>query len=247
MSSCEDIQASLYGARLADEPLAPPVQAHVASCAACRACLDDLQAMASGLRNLELPELPGGFELALRRRLVSASSELAQQPQVLVPRQRRRLVPALIAAAATVLVVAGALFAWQRLSARHEAEPAYHRLHLSIRTQQHHPQALLQVQLPPQVSIVPQANALADAAGGLRWTSALEPGTNEIDLPLLSQGRASDPGRIVARLTVGGRTTTTTVELGRAAATWQPDRRPAGQEEIRLALVVAPETEGGTR
>jgi anti-sigma factor RsiW len=124
---CEDVLKQLTafssGELLAD--VRPAVQAHLAECAACRAALTHVDALAGVLTSTQTPPVPAGF--AAR---VTAAARQRQEAEPLVvwnPLRWWRLVPApMHAAAAAVLVIGlavGLLMGWTTLPAS-QAPPA---------------------------------------------------------------------------------------------------------------------------
>ncbi len=241
MSRCDDILELLYS-EPADGDLSPEVMAHIEGCAVCRACYEDLGAMGGALRALEPPALPDGFELSLRRRLNEAASGLANTAHVshaspdnaLVP-VRRRWMPALVALAASVLLVAGGVVLWQRGAPPSSSQTeTFHRLTLSVRATTTHHDAAFSVELPAAVRLAPGVAALGGGSGAIRWSSDLRPGTNKVSLPLVASGGAGAETVVTARVTVDGRTVTRRVPL--ALAPRQAGKPSTGTIQIALAI-----------
>jgi len=224
---CTDATKLLHGAPDDGDAV---LRAHLEQCAPCRALKRDLQTMRAVMPEIDPDPLPVSFELDLRRELNAVAEERAQGTQR-EPRTASRWMGWAIAAAAAVLLAIGASW-WIRRAAQPPGV-TYHRVHLVVRTATPHPRALFDLQLPANVELVPEAGALLRHGNELRWRSALQPGINEIELPLVS--RRTDTAAIRARLTVGGRSFTATVNL-------HPHATPAANrdesEPLKLAWVL---------
>jgi anti-sigma factor RsiW len=238
MSRCKETQAFLHQAEL-DQALPEEVQAHLASCPACAACREDLRLMATQMRGLEPPQLPDGFELSLRRQLMGAAGEKQQSQRPSRHTARRKVMPLVFAAAATVLIAFGGLAIWKRYSAPASVTPTYHKLHLSVHATERHDDVVFAVRLPADVALSAGLDGLAAADGTIRWRSVLQPGVNAIDLPLVATLSADGAKQIQAQVTVKGRTTTRTVAIPTTAASASA-REAKG---IQLAFVL-PRGEG---
>jgi hypothetical protein len=198
--ACAREQQQLLAAERPEAPLPPALEQHLAQCPRCRSLRSQL-ALLDGVAREQQPELPQGFELALRRRLEAHAREqpaTQRDEGTRAPtRHRRRLA---LAAAALVLVAAAALL-WRATQRRDDgAAPSYHRLRLAIRSAADHPDALFSVELPDGVRALPGAAGLSRDGQRLRWRSAIHRGQNELDLPLLA---ARPRGEVLVQLRIG--------------------------------------------
>jgi hypothetical protein len=229
-----------------DEVLDPPepeLEQHIAGCQACqdfRAQLD----LVDTLTREQAPELPAGFALSLRRKLKAHGG--AEQPADVQPppeekTTRRTWSPRVLAAAALLLGVAAAVWIATR-AGQDRGATTYHALRISVVAALAHQEVSLDLDLPDGISAPPAlATALGDGSR-LRWKSALAPGLNELELPLV----ATRPGGVIrARLMVGDKVHEGTVILraaGRRVRADQPGHAVLLAWDLRLN---APPRQGG--
>lgn len=224
--TCKEIQRQLHGAQQPEVELSAQTEAHLSRCTDCQRVRQDLLALRGALQVMPPPVLPDGFELSLRRSLAQAATHREQGRPA---RSRgKTLVAAAAALAAMVAVVLGASLWLARQPAAPSIEVAHYQLQLSIVSQQDHARALVDIELPAGVRAEPSVARLLGGNGQLRWQSQLGAGINEIDLPLIA--RPGSVSEVKVRLTVGGRTVTSSVSL--AART--------EQSVVKLALAVDP-------
>jgi hypothetical protein len=182
----------------------PDLVTHLASCSECQQVQGKLVAMREAMRQVPLPSLPDGFELALRRELTREAVELDREAASRRRARRPSRAPLVMSAAAALLLVLSGILIWFATRAPEESAPGYHRLRLSIRAVQDHPDALLDVDLPAGVRLAPRAVTALGSDRSLRWRSHLRQGVNTFDLPLVVDKQPS--AEIRARLIVAGRT-----------------------------------------
>jgi hypothetical protein len=232
---CGDIQRQLLEALRPGDVLDAAAEAHLKGCAACQALRAQLLVVDDAAHEAA-PELPAGFELALRRRLrehrpAAAPAPAVEQPMAAVAPRRRSRTPMLLAAAAVVLVAAGVV----TLAARWQGgagAPSFHRLHLAVQATQDCDEVMFDVELPEGAKPMPGLPESIGNGRSLKWQSPLRAGANEFDLPLVAQQRR---GEVQVRLKMGGRTWTGTVPLAAA------QERADGTAEVRLALLIGPD------
>ncbi len=213
---CQQVRRELHEAPRPEEPLSPAIQAHLQTCSRCRETHLELVALRRGLHGLKAPELPAGFELALRQRLREA-----QRPRQAAAR-RRWMLPIALAASVLLAIGAGTALMLMRIDGTGGSVPAsaqHYSLRLSIRTAKDHPEALFDLQLPRGVVLSSAATASLGGGALVQWRSRLQAGRNELELPLVVR----EPGAVRVAVQVGGRSLATTVHLtARAAASGQP-------------------------
>lgn len=194
---CAPVRQALLQALRPGDPLADPLELHLASCRGCSVLRGEL-ALLDDLTREQLPALPEGFELALRRRLqVAAPAATARRRPPLT--REWALGPRLLAtAAALFLLVLGGV--WLARRGRDPAAPAtHHRLHLALDAARDYDDALFDVVLPPGVRASPATAALIGRGARLTWSSAVQRGSNQIDLPLLAQRAEDGEVRVLVR------------------------------------------------
>jgi hypothetical protein len=238
-SRCSEVQNHLLHAHHPADALPTELGSHLEACEACRTFRTQLVGLDAAVLQ-QAPELPDGFELALRRRLknVAHSSAAAETPRLEAPvadkvaHARRRTLWFALSAAAVVLVVAGSLLLLSRWP--HSEAETYHRLRLSIESTRNYDAVLFTVDLPPGVRLLP---ATGEALGpGRTWQSPLRRGINEIDLPLAA--RQTD-GVVRVHLRVGAKIVTRSVGFAHAST-----KKESG--DLRLAwLMNEPDAEEG--
>lgn len=209
--NCEAIQKKLYEAACLDH-LPDDVKAHIAACASCRACRDDLVAMLGSLgEDSVLPDLPDGFELSLRRELSRAAPPAVKETASDKTGRlwRRTPLAAAVAMAAMLLVTLGVWTLWRHVAPG--VSVSHQQLHVAVTSEQHVQDARFEVVLPPGVSVAPELIALESSQNVLKWRGELKPGHNELDLPLVRRG--TGPATIRVSLTAGGRRVNATVGL----------------------------------
>jgi hypothetical protein len=224
--TCIDIQRQLHEVQQLEAELSAEVEDHLSRCTDCQKVRQDLLALRGALQVMPPPALPNGFELSLRRSLAQAATEREHGRPA---RGRgKTLVAAVAALAAMVVVVLGVSLWLARQPAAPSAELAHYQLQLSIVSPQDHARALVDIELPEGVRAEPSVARLLGGDGQLRWQSELGAGTNEIDLPLTApQGSTSE---VKVRLTVAGRTVTSSVSLAARAE----------HSVVKLALAMEP-------
>jgi len=228
--SCEQTVAYLSQAPRPEDDTALPsrIRAHLGQCAACRQLLSDLQILRSNLAELELPALPTGFELSLRRRLKEAAAEasrasVAAAPDPVKPatgegQPRSWLRGVRWTAAAAVLLVISGLLLWRAIEG--QGEVRYYRLVLSIQTLENQPRALFDVDLPPGIRVVSGLESILGADQALRWVSPLKQGENRFEIPLESR---SVSAAISVRMVVDGKSYPSRVRLNGSRAAGRAD------------------------
>lgn len=230
--SCAEVQQQLREAAQPAEELSGSAGSHLLECSTCQSYQQELTVLGGVLRGMAPPELPDGFELGLRRRLLA---EAKQKRAAAAPRPRLRLVAA---AAVLLLVLSGGVIWWSLSSG--PAEVSYHRIHLATKTMT--PQeALFDLRLPDGVEVAPGVQEVFGRGRVVRWRADLRPGLNSFDLPVQVHGVA---GPLHAEVRIGGRTLRATIHLG------QPDNRQTSQarQEIgRLALLMVAHRQEGAR
>jgi len=110
--ACGEVRQRLLEAHRPEEQLPPRLEEHLATCPRCRAHREQLT-LIDDLARQQRPELPEGFELALRRRLRDeARAEPAGAPDGAAPAPRARRWPRrALAIAAGIVLVLGAYIA----------------------------------------------------------------------------------------------------------------------------------------
>lgn len=226
--NCTDVKRLLH-----EEPQAgradEAIRAHLVTCGACQQVHAELEALQQGLADQSVPSLPSGFEFALRSRLMNeAAKQEVRQAATSRRFSRRSAWVAMAAAAALLLASAAVLY----VALEPASAPSYHQLELSIRSQQIHEGARVEVQLPAGVELMPEAAAVLGAGKTLRWQSKLARGINSIALPLRKVAGAST-AQLKVRLMVGAKSWArdVTLDAGAAAAA-------GGEHGARLAWVV---------
>jgi hypothetical protein len=224
--SCADIQRRLH-----DEPqlgrTEEAIAEHLADCAACRGVFEQLAAIGPALKAAPLPELPAGFEFALRRRL----AEEARSSTIRPAQERRQGGTTLrwLALAATLAaVVIGGALVWRAAGPQRDAT-TYHQLALTVRAEAALPQARFEVFLPEGFSVMPELASTLGAGRHLSWSSDVARGSTRFALPLKSMIRKGDVVRV--RISVGGRSIERQIPLRVKTA----GRRGA---PIQLAMVI---------
>jgi hypothetical protein len=232
--SCADTQRELHEARPIGMVTTVAAREHLAGCRACQQVQQELFLLGGALRSQPAPDLPPGFALSLRRRLAEEPALSAETPRSRsAPRSRRRWIYASCAAAAVLLLALGSVLLYQTRTGSSVGDRAalgYHRLHLSVSARQSHPEALFDVTLPEGVRLDPAAGAALGEGQVLRWRSALRPGLNEVDLPLVARQL---PARVEARITVSGKSVSRAVVIAGPAP-----RAAAAESPLQLALAL---------
>ena len=241
---CDELQQLLLRSQRPDDALPDDLEAHFEQCPSCQAFRAELVTLDTLTRE-QAPELPEGFQLDLRRRLKEVEkSEAAPVVEEASPDAPRRsgLMRAALAAAALVLIAAGALLAASWLGGPEE-RLTYHRLKLSIQAGQTLDEVLFDVELPEDVRLLPATAAVIGRGRTLRWRSSVRQGLNRFELPLAARSPA---GRVKVRLQAGSRVWRGTVPLNGQTLS---SRDPIRQGDLRLAWVLDadPQATGGAR
>lgn len=242
---CSEVQQLLHMELDAAE-FPDAVRVHLERCQPCQQVQQDLLAMKAALQEAPPPALPMGFELELRRRL-------SQEAQGMQPQRARRTrwVPAVVAMAATVLLVLGGLVLW-RTGGDKPGQPSvapsavamttvsYHRIHLAVHAEQAHAEALFDVQLPGSASLAGGLQSELGDGQVVRWRSDILPGINEIDLPVVLRQETPKPVQVRARLIASGKVYTSDLKLVPVAS-----GRLEVERAVKLAWVLAPRSSSG--
>jgi hypothetical protein len=232
---CNELQQLLLRSQRTDDALPDDLETHFSRCPSCQAFRAELVTL-DALTREQAPELPEGFQLDLRRRLNEVEkSEAATAVEEASPDATRRsgLMRAALAAAALVLIVAGALLAASWLGGPKEPVATFHRLKLSIQSAQAFDEVLFDVELPEGVRLLPATGAVIGRGKTLRWRSSVRQGLNRFDLPLAAR---SATGRVKVRLRAGSRIWRGTVPLDGGAGAASAGAEAQG--DVHLAWVL---------
>jgi len=225
MLSCAEVERQLLEALHPDQPEAA-LSRHLDQCSRCQKLRAQLLLLDGAVRE-QTPELPQGFELAVRRRLQQSEAAAAGRTGGrALPAGWRRLA---LAAAALVLCTTAAL--WVATRMQRDDALTYHRLRLAVHSSEEHPEVLFDVDLPEGVRPLSGTAELLGRGRTLHWRAPLHRGLNELDLPL-SAARAD--GQVHVRLRAGARVWTSTV----AFASGRSARGPSAAPAVELALVL---------
>jgi len=245
--SCALVEQQLLEARHPGDPPPPAFANHLEGCPRCQRFRAQILLL-DDLAREQAPELPQGFQLSLRRRLEQTAkskkeisridearpiSRRVASPRRILPLGARFASPRLVllAAAAIVLVCAGALWVASRWKA--QGEPlSYHRLRLAIQSTVEHQEVLFDVALPEGVRTLPATAGVLGQSGRLQWRSAVRSGVSEMDLPLVA--RRLD-GRVRVRLTAGRKVWTGSIGFD---GTIKSASSPSTEQGLRLAAVL---------
>ncbi|MBW2734162.1 MAG: hypothetical protein JRH20_17370 [Deltaproteobacteria bacterium] len=235
--NCTDVRRLLH-----EEPQAgrvdASIRAHLEVCSSCQQLQQELQVMQQAFAEQPLPQLPSGFEFALRGRLMTEASKHAVREDVASRRRvSRRFAVVSIAAAAALLLVSAVIFS---IALEPAGSPSYHRLQLSIKSLQMHPVVEIELNLPAGVELMPEAVAVFGKVGRVgevgegqtfRWRSKLARGVNRLALPLKTLAGV-EKLQVKVRLKVGEKTLLRHVELESGLACVH------GERGVRVAWVV---------
>lgn len=220
---CAGVQEVLRCQPDPSDELPNEVRRHLSECPTCTALREDLSVIVHGLRGLPPPEPPPGFMLNLRRELHRAAEGAAPGgfPAHPSPARRRRLIPLALAATLAGAIALGAGL-WLHSGfdgVGHDGPVKYHVVHLSVAVVSAHPKALFEVILPRDIRVPHGAAESLTDGSTLRWRSSLQPGINEINIPLVGTRTG---GTVTARLRVGTVTVEASAELDTKLATGGP-------------------------
>lgn len=231
---CDELQQLLLRSQRPDDALPDDLEAHLSQCPSCQAFRAELVTL-DALTREQAPELPAGFQLDLRRRLNEVEkSEAAPAGEEASPDATRRsgLMRAALAAAALVLIAAGALLAASWLGGPEERQ-TFHRLKLSIQSVQAFDEVLFDVELPEGVRLLPATGAVIGRGRALRWRSSVRQGLNRFDLPLAARSAA---GSVKVQMRAGSRIWRGTVPLDGQSGAASASAEARG--DVQLAWVL---------